>query len=70
MKLQRLSRALQKWSQRKVGNVKLQLAMAKEILHRLEIVRDSRALSQGEDWLRRKLKGHCLGLVSLDELHF
>lgn len=41
MKLQRLSRGLQKQSQRKVGNVKLQLAMAKEILHRLEIARDS-----------------------------
>jgi len=66
LKLQRLSKGLQKWSHRKVDNVKLQLAMAKEILHQLEITRDSLALSQGEEWLRRKLKGHCLGLASLE----
>ncbi|WVZ52504.1 hypothetical protein U9M48_003557 [Paspalum notatum var. saurae] len=66
LKLQRLSRGLQKWSHRKVGNVKMQLAMAKEVLRRLEVARDLRALSQGEDWLRKKLKLHCLGLASLE----
>jgi exonuclease III len=66
LKLQRLSKGLQKWSHRKVGNVKLQLDMAKEVLHRLEIARDSRALGPEEDWLRRKLKLHCLGLASLE----
>lgn len=45
---------------------KLQLAMAKEILHRLEIERDSRELSEDEDWLRKKLKLHCLGLAFLE----
>jgi hypothetical protein len=49
-----------------VGNVKFQLVVAKEILHRLEIARDSRNLSDGEEWLRRKLKLHCLGLASLE----
>ncbi|WVZ85170.1 LOW QUALITY PROTEIN: hypothetical protein U9M48_032120 [Paspalum notatum var. saurae] len=67
LKLQRLSRGLQKWSQCKVGNVKSQLAIAKEILHQLEIARDSRALSHGEEWLRKKLKLHCLGLASLEQ---
>lgn len=66
LKLQRLSRGLQKWSQRKVGNIKMQLGMAKEVLHWLEIARDSRPLSAGEDQLRRKLKLHCLGLASLE----
>jgi hypothetical protein len=66
LKLQRLSRDLQKWAQRKVGNIKLQLEMAKEILHRLEIARDSQKLSDIEDWLRKKLKLHCLGLASLE----
>jgi exonuclease III len=54
-KLQRLSRQLQAWSHKKVGNIKQQLLMAKEILHRLEIERDSRSLSPSEEWLRRKL---------------
>ncbi|WVZ89347.1 hypothetical protein U9M48_035768 [Paspalum notatum var. saurae] len=40
--------------------------MAKEVLHRLEIAKDLRALSDGEDWLRKKLKLHCLGLASLE----
>ncbi|WVZ64360.1 LOW QUALITY PROTEIN: hypothetical protein U9M48_013890 [Paspalum notatum var. saurae] len=66
LKLQRLSRGLQKWSQRKVGNIKMQLGMAKEVIHRLEIARDSRALSEGEEQLRKKLKLHCLDLASLE----
>ncbi|WVZ79973.1 hypothetical protein U9M48_027494 [Paspalum notatum var. saurae] len=66
LKLQRLSKGLQRWSNRKVGNVKMQQAMAKEILHRLETARDSLALSQCEEWLRKKLKLHCLGLASLE----
>ena len=44
IKLQRLSKGLQKWGQRKIGNIKAQLELAREILHRLEIERDSRAL--------------------------
>lgn len=40
--------------------------MAEEILHRLEIARDSRSLSQGEEWLGKKLSLHCLGLASLE----
>lgn len=66
LKLQRLSRGLQKWGQRKVGNIKLQLEMAKEIIHRLEIARDSRELSTSEEWLRKKLKLPCLGLASFE----
>lgn len=66
LKLQRLSKGLQRWSQRKVGNIRLQLDMAKEILHRLEIARYVRGLSPGEEWLRQKLKQHSLGLASLE----
>jgi hypothetical protein len=49
-----------------VGNIRLQLQMAKEILHCLEIARDGRELSPGEEWLRKKLKQHSLGLASLE----
>lgn len=66
LKLQRLSKGLQKWGQHKVGNIKAQLEMAKEILHCLEIERDSRVLSENKEWLCRKLKLHCLGLASLE----
>jgi hypothetical protein len=40
LKLKRLSRALQSFGQKKVGHVKLQLGIAREILHRLEIAQD------------------------------
>jgi hypothetical protein len=39
LKLQRLNKGLQGWSKRKVRNVRLQSAMAKEILHHLGIAR-------------------------------
>jgi len=42
------------------------LQFAKEILHQLEIATDSRALAVQEEWLRRKLKCHLLGLSSLE----
>lgn len=60
------AKGTQRWSQCKAGNIKLQLNMAKEILHRLEIAPDHRDLSIAEEWLRRKLKLHCLGLASLE----
>ena len=52
MKLKRLNRVLQSWSQKQVGHVKTQLGLSREIFHRLEIAQDNRALTQEEDWLR------------------
>ena len=49
-----------------MGNVKLQLEIATEILHRLEVARDSRDLSEREENFRKKLKLHCLGLASFE----
>ena len=66
MKLKRLSKGLKKWSHRRIGNIKLQVQIAKEINYRLEVARDSRPLNNGEDWLRKKLNLHCLGLASLE----
>lgn len=66
LKLKRLSKGLQKWSHTRIGNIKLQLQIAKEIFYWLEVDRDSRPLTNGEDWLRKKLKLHCLGLASLE----
>lgn len=49
-----------------MGNFKIQLSMAKEILNRIKIARDCRPLTVGEEWLRMKLNLHCLGLASLE----
>jgi hypothetical protein len=48
LKLKRLTKALQSWSQRQVGHMSTQHAIAYEILHRLEIAGDSCALNSEE----------------------
>ena len=58
-------KALQSWSQKKIGHIKTQLALAKEITHQLEIAQDSRPLSDSEKWLLFSLKKHSLALSSL-----
>jgi hypothetical protein len=65
-KLKRLTRALQSWSAKRVGHIKSQLALAREVLHRLEVAQDNRQLSLQEEWLRRELKRHCLRLASFE----
>lgn len=64
--LKRLTRALQSWSQKRVGHIKTQLGIAREILHRLEVAQDSRLITTDEDWLRRETKRLCLVLSSLE----
>jgi exonuclease III len=66
LKLKRLSRRLQSWGHKVVGNIGFQLGLAREVLHKLEIAQDSRVLSIEEGWLLRKLKQHCLFLASLE----
>jgi mannosylglycoprotein endo-beta-mannosidase len=57
---------LQAWSQRAVGNVKLKIAIANLVIHKLDIALDRRALSLEERWLRRTLKLLLLSLCSLE----
>jgi hypothetical protein len=65
LKLKSTAKALQGWSAKKVGHVSSQLALAREILHQLEIAQDSRLLSPLEVWLLIGLKKHSLALASL-----
>lgn len=62
-KFQHLTRCMQSWSQKQIGNVRAQLDQAMELLHRLEIARDIRGLNQQEEWLCKKLKLHSLALA-------
>jgi hypothetical protein len=64
MKFKATAKGLQSWSDSRVGHVNSQLALAREVLHRLEIAQDARSLSLSEIWLKNKLK-HSLGLASL-----
>jgi hypothetical protein len=55
-KLKVTAKRLQGWSEKRVGHVRSQLALAKELLHRLEMAQDIRTLTLAEVWLKNKLK--------------
>jgi hypothetical protein len=59
------SRALKSWSDRFIGNIRIQPEVAKEVTHHLEIAWDRRLLAQHEEALRHQLKLKSLGLLSL-----
>jgi hypothetical protein len=64
-KLSATARALCSWSDRFIGNNKLQILVANELILRLDVAMESRALSEEEDGFRRLLKRKLLGLASL-----
>lgn len=64
--LRSTAKELQSWAATKIGNIKEQLLMAKEVVLQLDQVQDRRDLSQEEEDMRRQLKGLCLGLASLE----
>jgi hypothetical protein len=65
LKFKATAKALQSWSQKRIGHITSQLSLAKEIIHQLDIAQDSRTLQSNELWLRNNLKKHALGLASL-----
>ena len=65
-KLRATARSLQKWSDRWIGNVKLQIAIAIEVIKQLDIAMGARTLSDAERDLRKCLKRKLLGLSSLE----
>ncbi|XP_071679058.1 uncharacterized protein [Lolium perenne] len=57
---------LMSWSDKKVGCIKLQLMIAREVVLRLDIAMESRLLTPDERRLRAHLKQAYLGLASLE----
>ena len=64
-KLRCTARALKSWSTKRIGSVRLQLHIVKEIVYRLDAAQDLRNLAPHELNLRRKAKLCSLGLASL-----
>ncbi|KAM0873017.1 hypothetical protein ACQ4PT_038342 [Festuca glaucescens] len=64
-KLRNLGRRLKSWSDQKVGNIRLQIEWAKELVFRFDTAQEERQLSLLETWFRRELKKKYLGLCSL-----
>ena len=67
-KLRNTAKMLKSWSAKQVGAVRLQLAIAKEIVFRLDAAQDIRTLAPHELAFRRKTKLCSLGLASLKHL--
>lgn len=65
-RLKRTSKALQQWSSRKVGDVKVQLMTARALILWLDRAQEVRPLSSDEAHLRAQLKCKVLGLSSLE----
>ena len=64
-KLRNTARALQRWSQKHVSSIRLQLAVARELILRFDSAQERRDLTQLELSFRRELKCKTLGLASL-----
>lgn len=64
-KLRNVAKALKSWSDKRLGSVRLQLALAREVIHRFDVAQEMRALSAPEAQLRKMLKVRVLGLASL-----
>lgn len=68
LKLCRLGRDLKRWSRTHVGDIKLRLAIANEVIFQLEVAQESRILSDEEYQLRKDLKLKVLGLASMEKI--
>lgn len=54
------------WGQKRIGNIKIQIAIANIVILRFDYAQENRLLSEEERWLRRTLKQLVLGLASLE----
>lgn len=64
--LRNTAKGLQSWGQKRVGNIKMQLLVAKEVIYQLDKAQDAWLLTPAESWLRKSLKVKCLGLAFLE----
>lgn len=68
IKLKRLARDLKRWNRQNVGDIKLQLAVANEVVFQLDVAQETRPLSDDECVLRSNLKARILGLAVLNKI--
>jgi hypothetical protein len=65
-KLQRTAKALKSWSSKLFSKARLELAMANEVIQRLDVAQENRQLSAQELQLRSELKARVLGLAAIE----
>jgi hypothetical protein len=65
IKLSRTAKALKQWAKKTIGNSKLLLCAARQLIAILDVVQEHRQLSSPESLLRRDLKARYLGLTAV-----
>jgi len=68
IKLTRTAKALKQWARKLIGNNKLLLCAAGQLIGILDVVQEHRQLSEDEISLRRDLKVRFLGLTAVEKL--
>jgi hypothetical protein len=69
IKLSRVAKALKIWQRDCVGDLRTQIATAKEIIWRLDQAEEARILSDEERALRTQLKSSYLGLLAIQKMN-
>ena len=67
-KLQRIGKKLKEWAGSKIGNIKLLMCVARQLIGILDVVQEFRQLSAEEIQLRRDLKLRFLGMAAVEKL--
>lgn len=68
IKLARTAKALKQWAKKNIGNNKLLLRAARQLIGILDVVQEHRQLSSSEIRLRRDLKVRFLGMTAVEKL--
>jgi hypothetical protein len=67
VKLNRTAKALKLWKKQNIGDIKLRLNIAREVIHRLDVAQETRLLSEEERKFRKWLKGKLSGLAAINK---
>lgn len=68
IKLARTAKALKKWQKTKIGNIKLQVAVAKEIIWRMDVAEEERQLTHEELEFRKRINLKYQGLLVIEKI--
>jgi hypothetical protein len=68
IKLARITKTLKQWEKQNIGNIKMQLAIIKEVIWKLDQAQERRNLSHSESFFRERLQEIYLDLLSLERV--
>lgn len=68
IKHSRTAKALKKWQKIKIGNIKMQIAIAKEIIWRMDVAEEERQLTHEELEFRKRIKLKYQGLLVIEKI--